>query len=92
MKGKVRTSSLLQKFSSLPQSARGSGCPEVLRPLVEVLSSVRFFSVLPEHFFAVDFVIPPGNSKISGEHVRAGVHVAETIIGWNESARCRNVS
>src|SRR5258708_34367444 len=81
-----RAAGLAQKLLVAPQSSRRGGFRIFQRGLITVLFR-RIFWFRRVHFFAVNFVVPPGQSKISGQHIRAGVHVADHALAVGDRAR-----
>src|SRR5260221_9596724 len=82
-----RTAGLFQKFFVAPQSSRRGGFWIFQRGLVTVLFG-RIFLFRRVHFFAINFVVPPGQSEIGGQHIRAGVHVADhALAGGNRAGK-----
>ena len=55
------------------------------RSIAEILEMIALLSRI--HFFAVNFVVPPGEAEIGGEHVRAGVDVADHALAGGNGAR-----
>ncbi len=84
-----RAAGLAQKLLVAPQSSRRGGFRIFQRGSIAVLFG-RIFLLQRIHFFAVNFVVPPGQSKISGQHIRAGVHVADHALAGGNRA-CENV-
>src|ERR1700747_3689995 len=80
------TASLLQKFFIAPQSARGGGFWIFQRGSVAFFFS-GIFLCGGIHFFAVDFIVPPRQTEISGEHVRSRMHVADHALAGGNRAR-----
>src|SRR5713226_10391194 len=75
-----------QKCIIVPEPANGGA----LRIALERLSALflrRVALLLRIHLVAIDFVVPPGKPKISRDHVRAGMDVADHALARRDRTR-----
>ena len=83
---KFRAASLFEKFFVAPQAASGGSFGIFPRRLVALF--IRGIFLLRRiHLLAVNFVVPPRDAEIGGEHVRAGMHVADHALARRNRAR-----
>ena len=76
----------VQKFLVAPKAAGGCCFRIAERNLITILFA-RIVLFLRIHFLAVDFVVPPGEAEISGEHVRARVNVTDHALAGRNGTR-----
>src|SRR6266850_6378474 len=80
------TADFFQKFFIAPQSAGGSSFGIAFERLVTLL--FRGIALLFRiHFVAVDFVVPPSQAEIGGDHVRAGMDVTDHALARGNGPR-----
>src|SRR6266567_963170 len=81
-----RTANILEELFLSPESAHRRR----FRIAKERLVALVFAGVallLRVHFVSIDFVVPPGKPEISGDHVRAGMNVADHALTGRDGAR-----
>ena len=77
------TAEIFEKFLIAPQ-APGGGSFWVSQEGLIALLFRRIALLRRIHFVAVQFVVPPGEPEISGEHIRAGMNVADHALArWD---------
>ena len=81
-----RAAEIFEKFFIAPEAAGGGGFWIAQIGLVALLFG-RIALLRRIHFVAVDFVVPPSETEIRREHVRAGMDVADHALARRNGAR-----
>src|ERR1700688_1526711 len=82
---KYRAAELLQKFIVVPQATSGGTFRIAYQRLVALLfAGIALLRRI--HFVAVDFVVPPRQSEIGGDHVRSRMNVADHALARRDGA------
>ena len=81
-----RAAEIFEKFFIAPETAGGGGFWIAQIRLIALLFG-RIALLRRIHFVAVDFVVPPGETEIRGEHVCAGMDVADHALARRNGAR-----
>src|SRR6266851_96418 len=80
------TADCLQEFFIVPEGANRGAFRIAFQRLIALLFGgvALLFRI---HFVAIDFVVPPGEPEIRGDHVRAGMNVADHALARRNRAR-----